>query len=164
MAVTGHLAGERFVLLDGTPVALDPALVNSAPATTVVAAGRGDAEPVTSAIALQGITLRPLSPVHPRVRTLPGGLIEARWTRRARGSWLWLDGVDAPLKEQSEQYQVTFGPVTAPLTVWVVTEPLLTISAALKAQLVATLPGGELHVCQQGSYGLSQPLFLATLS
>src|SRR3546814_15502306 len=61
------------------------------------------------------ITLRPLSPVHGWARTLADGTLELRWTRRARGAWLWSDGVDAPLHEQSERYQVGFGPVAAPV-------------------------------------------------
>lgn len=163
-AIAGHVAGERFVLLDSRNVALDPAIVGNAAGTLVVASGRGDATPVTAAIALDGITLRPLSPVHPGARGLPDGGLALSWTRRARGAWLWRDGVDVPLHEQSETYVVTFGPVDAPIATWSVAEPLLQLPPALVAQLVAALPGGAFQVRQQGSYALSQPLLLGAIS
>ena len=163
MAIGSHAIGERFIMLDARPVQLDTALVGTAPGTQIVAIGRGDTEPVSSQIALQGITLRPLSPVHPRIRKHDDGSFEMRWTRRARGAWVWLDGVDTPLHEQSESYQVTFGPLSAPVAVWSVMAPVLTISAATRSGLVSTLPGGVIRVRQQGSYALSEPLVLASL-
>lgn len=163
-ATVGHMAGERFVFLDARPVALDPALVGSAQGTLIVAAGRSDDEPLASAIALQGIALRPLSPVHPRIAQTPDGALDMAWTRRARGAWLWADGVDVPLHEEAELYQVTFGPVSAPVALWTIAEPQLSLSSATLAGLAAALPGGALHVRQQGSYALSKPLHLFTLS
>ncbi|MEO6092191.1 MAG: phage tail protein [Novosphingobium sp.] len=162
-AVCGHAAGEVFVLLDAEPIALDPAIVGAAPATTIIALGLGDPVPVSSAIALQGITRRPLSPVHPRARTLSDGSIELGWTRRARGAWSWDDGVDVPLHEQTEAYQVTFGDPAAPVATWIVMAPRLVIDAATVAILAPALPGGALSVQQSGSYALSEPLLLTTI-
>ena len=162
-AVAGHAAGEPFVLLDDTLLPLDPAKIGNAPGATVVALGRGDEDPVETAIALHGITLRPLAPVHPRLRALPDGSLEASWTRRARGAWLWRDGVDVPMVEQAERYQVTFGPPQAPHAVWMVEEPRLAIPAPLLESLAAALPGGALAVRQQGSHALSEPLHLLSL-
>jgi hypothetical protein len=163
-ATAGHAAGEDFVLLDSRPVLLDPAIVGSAPETRIAAAGRGDELPVESGIAMQGITLRPLFPVRPRKADLPGGSLRLCWTRRARGAWDWPDGVDAPLHEQVEAYRVTYGPLGAPLATWIVSEPELVLSQQDQVDLVSQLPGGDLLVRQQGSYGLSDPLFLATLT
>ena len=162
-AVAGHAIGESFVLLDGAPLALDPALVGDGAATEIVALGRGDETPVASPIALRGITLRPLSPVHARVRTTGDGSMALQWTRRARGAWAWLDGVDVPLVEQAESYQVTFGPIAAPLAVWLPTVPELVLSPAQIASLAAMAPEGALHVRQRGSFALSEPLYLTTL-
>lgn len=162
-AVSGHSAGERFVLLDGRAVALDPARVGTSPEAAIVAVGRGDNEPIASAIALRGSTLRPLSPVHPRVTVADGGGLTFDWTRRARGAWQWRDGVDAPLVEQAEAYIVTYGPLDAPLAFWSVSEPRLVIAAGLATDLAAQLPGGAFAVRQQGSHALSPPLHLATL-
>jgi len=162
--IASHAAGERFVLLDSRPVPLDPALVGSMTGTSIVAAGRSDPEPVASPVVLRGITLRPLSPVHPRIAQLPDGTLELAWTRRARGAWLWADGVDTPLHEEAETYQVTFGGITAPAALWNVTGPRISLSSVTVAALAAALPGGALHVRQQGSYALSEPLYLTSLS
>lgn len=158
-----HAAGESFVLLDQTPVALDPALVGSTPTTQIVALGRGDAEAVASPIALRGITLRPLAPVHPRRSLLADGTLELRWTRRARGAFQWLDGIDAPLGEQAEAWQVGFGPPASPVAVWEVTEPRLTVPASQLTQFAASHPGEGFHVVQRGSFALSLPLWLGPL-
>ena len=158
-----HAAGEAFVLLDQTPVALDPALVGSAPATQIVALGRGDAEAVASPIALRGITLRPFAPVHPCRRMLADGALDLRWTRRARGAFQWLDGIDAPLGEQSEAWQVGFGPPASPVAIWEVSEPRLTVPASQLAQFTASHPAEGFHVVQRGSFALSLPLWLGPL-
>jgi len=163
-AVAGHVADEPFVLLDGKPTALDPQLVGAAQATLIAAIGLGDTTAVTSPIALQGITLRPLAPVHPRSRTEGDGSMVLEWTRRARGAVSWLDGVDAPLHEQSEAYIVSYGPLAAPVAVWQVAEPALTLSPVIVATLSGQLAGGVFHVRQQGTYALSDPLELTHLT
>ena len=163
-AVASHSAGERFVLLDGQAVELDSAKVGSATGTLIAATGLGDVAPVEASIALQGISRRPLSPVHGRARTLVDNSLELTWTRRARGAWDWLDGVDAPLHEQAEAYLVTYGPLSAPATLWEVTTPSLTIDAAQRTGLASSLPGESFRVRQQGTYALSEPIVLATLT
>jgi hypothetical protein len=155
-----HAVGESFVLLDGRPVALDGSVIGAAPGTEVAAVGFGDAEPIVAPIALRGITLRPLSPVCPRIATAAGGTLLLGWTRRARGAWDWPDGVDAPLREQAERYLVTLGDLTAPAAAWDLSEPRL----AIAPEVLAALPAGDLNVRQHGSFALSQPLFLTTLS
>ncbi|MCW1429146.1 phage tail protein [Novosphingobium sp. JCM 18896] len=159
-ALANHVAGERFVLLDGRPVALDPARVGSVPGVQIAAVGFGDDAPVLAPIALRGVGLRPPAPVHPRVAAAPDGALELGWTRRARGGWAWRDGVDVPLQEQVERYIVTLGDPAAPAAVWEPSEPRLALSAAT----LAALPTGALRVRQQGSHALSEPLFLTTLA
>ena len=162
--MAGHVAGERFVLLDGQPVALDPAMIGTAVGTVIAAAGLGDTTPVVSSIALQSITRRPLSPVHARAQTLPDNSLVLSWTRRARGAWGWLDGVDAPLHEQAEAYLVTYGPLAAPKAIWEVATPSLSIDSVQCTTLATSLPGEAFRVRQQGTYALSEPLVLATLT
>jgi hypothetical protein len=157
-----HGIGEPFVLLDGTPIALDSGIVGAAPAAQIVALGLGDSAPVTSIVAARGLSLRPLCPVHPRSTTTGGGL-RFTWARRARGAWLWPDGVDAPLHEQGESYEVTYGPVAAPIARWPTSLPSLELTTATLAGLTAALPGGTLQVCQVGSYARSVALLLAVL-
>ena len=163
-AIEGHFAGEAFVLLDGTPLALDAAIVGASPTATIAAIGLGDSDPVVSAISCRGATLRPVSPVHPKSTPTAAGELMMSWTRRARGGWIWNDGVDTPLHEQSEAYQVSYGPPSAPLAIWQTFEPRLTLDAAALATLSAALPGGSFHVRQRGSYALSPALRLATLT
>jgi Putative phage tail protein len=162
-ALGTHTVGEPFVLLNASPVALDPAQVGDVPGTQIVALGRGDAAPVASSIILAGITRRPLSPVHARCRQNPDGSLALAWTRRARGAWQWNDSVDAPLHEQTESYRVTLANGSADPMLWVLSEPRLEIPAATVATLAALIPGGSFSVRQQGSYALSDPLPLMPL-
>jgi hypothetical protein len=159
-AVFGHQTGERFVLLDQRIRQLDQALVSGGPDALIVAAGRGDADPVASPIALRGISLRPPSPVHPRSSILPDGSLRMCWTRRARGAWLWLDGADTPLVEETERYLVTYGDPASPAANWTVTKPEIEIPSGQLTALSASLAGGAFHVRQLGSYATSEPLFL----
>lgn len=161
-AVSSHAAGEPFVLIDGTATTVDATMIGTAPQTRIAALGRGDAEAVRAPVACRGIGLRPLSPVHARCRASEGALALG-WTRRARGAWAWLDHVETPLHEQSESYEVTFGPPDAPAARWQTATPTLTIDAATLATLRDSLPDGSFHVRQRGSYALSDPLRLCDL-
>ncbi|MBS0255819.1 MAG: hypothetical protein JSS36_11590 [Proteobacteria bacterium] len=158
-----HAAGETFVLLDAELQALDPADVGSGPATRIAALGLGDPAAVEVEIACRGITLRPLSPVHAARNLHPDGSLTLGWVRRARGAWQWLDGVEVPLQEQAESYQVGLGDPASPAQIWNVTAPALTIDAATLAALHGALPGGRFFVRQQGTFALSDPLDLGPL-
>ena len=129
-AVAGHAAGERFVLLDGSGIALDPATVGEAPGAIIAAIGLADPAPVTASIGLRGIGSRPLTPVHPKLERGVAGGLELSWTRRSRGGWTWLDGVDLPLNEQSEAYAVTYSDGAVVLASWDTSSPALSIAAA----------------------------------
>lgn len=162
-AIDAHGAGEPFALLGAGLVPLDVATMGTEASRRVVALGRGDAEPVEAPLLLDGITLRPLSPVHPR-RTIAGdGSWTLSWTRRARGGWPWRDGIDAPLVEQSERYLVTAGPVEDPVATWSTETPRLEITATIRGALAALAPAAAIHVRQQGTHALSLPLLLCTL-
>ncbi len=163
-AINGHVYGEAFVLLDGSATPLDSALVGTVPQTFVSAIGMGDALHVTSAVANNGATRRPLTPVHAIKQNTEDGSLLLNWTRRARGAWTWLDGVDVPLHEQSEAYEVVLGPLDAPLATWNTTVPELVISTAELTSLSAIASGQPLRVRQMGSYALSRPLYLADLA
>ncbi len=160
-AVSGHAIADVFVLLDGTPVSLDPAVIGSSSAAAIIAVGRGDDAPVLSSIANSGATLRPLTPVHPRSKRAIDGGLTLNWVRRSRGGWMWADGVDAPLHEQSEAYEVTYGPLAAPIARWDVSEARLILSTS---NLAALPTGGDFYVRQRGSYAVSEPLLLGQLA
>jgi hypothetical protein len=166
-----HAPGEPFALLAGGLTTLDPDVTGESAATMIVAVGRGDAVPVTSAVRLSGIGLRPLAPVHARVTTTLESDIILAWMRRARGAWTWRDGVDVPLVEERERYIVTYEVDGEPsseaeprtLREWSVTAPTLTLARDEIADLLAAGPG-RILVRQQGTYALSAPLHLTTLA
>lgn len=160
-AISAHEAGERFILLDGSGIALDPATIGAAPTAQIIALGMADAEPVTSSIALRGIALRPLAPVHGGWSRQEDGNYRLSWTRRGRGSWLWLDGVDTPLIEQAENYDITFGQTGAIHARWNATEPSLAFSAAELDSLHQNMAQGRFEIRQRGDWALSEPLAVA---
>ncbi|MBC2665042.1 hypothetical protein H7F51_05900 [Novosphingobium flavum] len=162
-SIDSHLSGEPFVLLDGGPTLVDGALVGQNPLATVAAVGAGDAEPASVPIRCRGLTQRPLFPVRPRVEPLADGSLQLGWTRRARGAWAWLDAVETPLHEESEQYDVFVGPPETPVAMWTLSTNALTIPAATAASLAAAHPGAPVMVRQRGSYSVSQPLLLTHL-
>lgn len=162
-AIEAHVPGERFVLLDEAPVAIDPAAVGSGATAELVALGLGDTTPVAARITSRGITLQPLAPVHSRARTQPDGSLELAWTRRSRGAFSWNDGVDVPLHEHAETYLITYGAPERPTATWMTAEPRLALPAAALETLSAASPGGAFHVHQQGTHALSEPLHLITL-
>lgn len=162
-ARAGHATGTAFVLLDDAPVALDPSLLPVS-ANTIAAIGLADVEAVRAPIVNPGLTLRPLTPVHARVReTAEGGLL-LQWTRRARGAWSWSDTVEAPLNEQAEHYLVGLGDTANPVVRWDLAQPMLALPASTRAQLLTAYPGQPLWVRQIGSFAASDPLLLAHVS
>jgi hypothetical protein len=118
-AVVGlHRADEDFVLIDPERLAAMTSPAAAIGSTlTVQAAGIGDAVPVSTTLAVSGRALRPPAPVHLRATRESDGAILLRWTRRSRTGWDWIDGVDAPLGEEAEQYRLTVGGRTLELTV-----------------------------------------------
>ena len=161
--VGSHLTGEGFALLDGGPVSLDPAKIGPNPSAKIAAIGLGDADAVEAPIVGSGLTLRPLCPVRPTAKLLSDGSLALGWTRRARGAWLWQEGVDIPLVEEAEGYLVTFGPVNAPVAQWTANSPALTLAAGDLATLRSRLSGGSFLVRQIGTYAQSAPLLLTSL-
>jgi hypothetical protein len=162
-ACAGHPVDAPFVLLDAGPVALDPAKAAPALGASITAIGRGDNGPVSVAIRNPGITLRPLTPVHPRSAMTATGGLALSWCRRARGAWGWPDQVEAPLVEQAEAWRVGVGPGDAPLMAWDVQSSTLTLDAPQLAALRVNHPGAQIWVRQIGSFALSDPLLLTTL-
>lgn len=162
VAMAGHPGGTQVVVLDGGLTPLEPASLNAAP-QTLAALGLGDAEPVLAELRNAGASRRPLPPVHCRWSRLADGALEVRWTRRARGAWLWVDGVDTPLVEEVERYTVGVGDPAAPVASWSATEPRLVIAADEADRIARDFPGQPLWVRQSGTFERSQPTLVATL-
>ena len=129
---------------------------NQWPAAQIAALGLVDSAPVLAPIVNRGATRQPLSPVHGSARLAANGDLAVRWTRRSRGSWLWLDGVEAPLHESTEAYVVTYGPESAPLARWELGAPELTLAAAAWSALASS--GAVFTIRQRGDYAISPAL------
>jgi hypothetical protein len=107
-AVTGHVAGERFVLL-----------TNAVARELMASSGWGISKkykPVTVGSTLGATTaqdftyaaraLKPFAPAHITGSRNGGGDLTLNWVRRTRLNGDWKDAVDVPLSEESERYEV----------------------------------------------------------
>ncbi len=159
-AIGRHISGEHFVLLNQKIRTLEPAIVGTVAGTEIVASGRGDANPLASPVALHGITMKPLVPVHGRSRWLADGSLKLGWVRRARGAWLWSDGIDVPLVEDLERYILSYGSTSNTVATWPIDTNEHVLSAAQIAELLDIGPDGHFSVKQQGSFALSDPLHI----
>lgn len=106
-AIASHVAGERFVLLDGSVNALSmhEGLVGLPRQYKAVTLGSTLGATAEQAFTYQARSLKPLAPAHVTGwRT--GSDLEVSWIRRTRGGGEWRDLVDVPLNESSERYEV----------------------------------------------------------
>lgn len=97
-----HVSGEDFCLLDPDRLSTVEMPVTARGSTLRVQDDRGafaDAQ-------FNAETVRPLSPVNLEAALNPAGGLDVSWTRRSRAGFAWLDEVDAPIGESSEQYRV----------------------------------------------------------
>ena len=106
-AVTGsHRIGERFVLIDSSRMlSVDLSIDLLGQSGAARPAGNGDSATAATTFTIAGNALRPLAPVHVRVRR-DGGDIAVSWIRRSRAGFGWVDFVDAPLGENREAYRI----------------------------------------------------------
>lgn len=139
-------------------LATDPALSGELNAITEEAPSRSSLPWLST---LQPNTLKPLMPVHGRSEWLPDGSLKVTWVRRARGAWLWSDGIDVPLIEDRERYVLTYGATDNVIATWFVENTQLAITSLQIADLLATEPNGSFSVRQQGSFAVSDPLLIA---
>lgn len=155
-AAAGHESGVAAILLDRGLAALGPEF----PVEIGAQSGLAGAEPVYASLTSPGLGLRPLPPVHPRKLLTQNGDPLWRWVRRARGTWRWLDGVDAPLNEESEAYRIGLGPEETPHALWDVVEPCFSLPAAQWEAFRTAHPAAPLWVRQIGTHALSPSTLL----
>jgi Putative phage tail protein len=157
-AISGHVAGESFVLIDRSTLKLidtDRALEGVRIMATGIA--DGSAPPISIAGSV-GASLRPLSPVHLRAERMASGDVEITWIRRSRAGWRWLDGLDVPLSEERELYRVTIAPNVGAMRVLDVELSSYTYSVAERAaDQLAGATSLTLTVSQVGARGISNP-------
>lgn len=107
-AIATHLIGECFTLLTSDTLRNLPVPVGTA-SVQIMAHGVGDTGNNPTATYTQPIlAVRPPTPVALKAVVQPNGDIQITWIRRSRDGWRWVDGVDAPLVEEQELYQLTF--------------------------------------------------------
>ena len=160
-AIAEHAPGEAFVLVDDALVQLDPTAIDDAPSALIVATGMGDDIAVTAAIAAQGSTRRPFTPVHGKAARLADGSVVLSWVRRARGAYAWRDSVETPLNEQSESYEVRVEDSASRTMRWVVGSANLTIDPATAANLAGGTAPADFRVAQLGNSAASFALSIA---
>ncbi len=107
-AIAGHVAGERFILLDG---AVDKQVVSnnmiglSRPYKPVTI-GSSLSSAIAQSLIYTGIGLKPYSPVHVSGTRDGSSNLTINWVRRTRIAGDWRDSVDVPLNEISEAYEI----------------------------------------------------------
>ncbi len=160
-AIGGHVAGEKFVLIDRNTLKLidtDRALDGVRVMATGIA--DGSTPPIVVAGAV-GAGVRPLSPVHLYAEKMPSADTGFHWIRRSRAGWRWVDGLDAPLAEEQELYRVTLTPnVGAARTIDVESTTYTYTSADRTADQLAGATSLSLSVSQIGARGVSTPAIL----
>jgi hypothetical protein len=150
-AMAAHAAGERFVLIERDTLA-----TLSVPASTVqvmvMAVGIGDSpSPPMATVMNPGQALMPIAPAHVRAERLGDGRIGLHWVRRSRDGWRWIDGVDAPLAEESERYRVSITPDIGAVEQVETTASTYLYMPPSGASLIAVT------VAQIGIFGASRP-------
>jgi hypothetical protein len=156
-AMGTHTSGEPFALLDRdglTSVSLPSWAVGASITASIVSlAGTSASAPVT----LSAESVRPVSPVDVDAGLDADGNLAMTWTRRSRSGFAWIDGIDAPIGESSEQYSIT---VTGSQSAIGLSSaaPMLEIAAAERAE--AGSGPFTIEVRQLGDAGASRPAAL----
>jgi hypothetical protein len=103
-----HSIGERFVMLDGniTSIAINPNVTGQGWSLRAVTYGALVTGGTLLSHIVQSESLKPYGPVHLAAWKDAGGVITLKWVRRVRIDGAWRDGVDVPLMEQREEYEV----------------------------------------------------------
>lgn len=127
--------------------------------TELRASGVGDDDSVPADAAISGRSVAPPSPVHLRVAELADGSLVIGWTRRSRTGWDWRDGVDVPLSEEREAYQLTIARgdgagrvIETDASSWTYPAPLLADDRSVGAIAIS--------IRQIGTHAVSAPLTL----
>ncbi|MCE2926468.1 MAG: glycoside hydrolase TIM-barrel-like domain-containing protein [Rickettsiales bacterium] len=107
-ATSGHLAGERFILMDGraTRQLMPTSFINLLRQYKAVSFGNTLGATPASDFTYTGVALKPYSPVHITAIRDGSANITLSWIRRTRLSGAWQDFVDVPLNEEMESYEV----------------------------------------------------------
>jgi hypothetical protein len=156
-AIGRHCAGQRFALITADTAQLLSLPVSAIGRTVqVMATGIGDAAgPALAAAVITGSSVLPPAPVHLTAVVAGDGELSIAWIRRSRSGWPWRDGVDVPLGEELERYQVTLVLGDGGERVIDTELPRLILAAG------TWVPGAvTINVRQRGTFGLSPSAIL----
>ncbi len=147
-----QVGGDRFALVaPGTAATIDLPVAALGSTVRLLASGIGDVDgPVAAEAAVTGASMRPPSPVHPRIAA-DGTL---GWTRRSRAGFRWIDGGDAPLAEEAESWRVTITPSAG------ATREVVTATAMVVLTVPEHAPGTAIEIRQRGTLSESPPAHL----
>ncbi|SIN59619.1 Putative phage tail protein [Parasphingorhabdus marina DSM 22363] len=159
--LAGHVDGEAFVLVDSRLAAIEPQFFPLFQPVSMAFVGRDDEDPVIASLSSAGRALRPWSPVHPRWFSDSAGGLQVGWTRRSRSGLPWLDGVEVPLGEDAERYNILITPDNEPAAAFSA-ETSLAEWQLSSAEVQLYRSSGAirltLDIRQIGRYGWSDPL------
>jgi hypothetical protein len=149
-ACAGHATDEPFCLLQ--PLALQsiplPSWAIGADVAASAAGGAG------TSVLFAGEAVRPPSPVNLAAERQSNGGLVINWTRRSRQGFAWIDGVDAPLGEASEQYRVLLTGAAGTIEM-TAQQPSLTVADVDLAPV--GIGPAIIEVTQIGDLGASRP-------
>jgi hypothetical protein len=149
-ACAAHGVGDVFCMI--RPGTVQPIRLPSwSLGATISASADGGA---TASTQLEGEASRPPSPVNLAAQRQLNGDLSVTWTRRSRQGFAWIDGIDAPLGEEREQYRVVISGSQNGLES-IVDEPAIVIADAVLSDL-GTGPA-LIDVRQVGDLTASRP-------
>lgn len=107
-AVSGHSAGEEFVLIDNNVVKeiMPNSLIGLERLYKAVSVGDSLANVSADSFTYQANALKPFSPVHITASRDISDNLTLGWIRRTRVNGQWQDNVDVPIGEVSESYEI----------------------------------------------------------
>lgn len=149
--IGAHGAGERFVLLSPTTlqrIAQTTADIGKTRLYKAVSVGMTLAATPAQSFTNEGSGLKPYAPVEIGGGRDADGNVLIHWTRRTRISGEWRDGVDVPLGESSEAYELEItdaGYASVKRTISGLSVPAATYSAADQAA-DGFAPGDPIHM------------------
>ncbi len=107
-AMDQHQAGDRFILM--SPALYTTAIANNLIGRELhykaVSVGNSLSNTDEQAFTHQGNNLKPFAPVHVKGVRDGAGNLTLSWIRRSRIDNQWRDGVDIPLGEENERYEI----------------------------------------------------------
>jgi Putative phage tail protein len=165
-ALPAHPEGSDMFLLESSAVRiLDTMPVPVGSLIEMEALGIADIAPVGRSLAVTGLSISPLSPVHGQVERLDNGDIQLNWIRRDRLVSNWSDGVDLPNSEGQLEFSVELSVTGLMRAGWVVSVPTLHVTASELAAL--SIPAGSplsFTISQVGQFARSSPLIVDATS